>query len=189
MSEENTKKVDQPQENKEQPKELSFEEKFNELQAKYTEALKDLSLFKDSLDKQKKATDNASSEAAEWKKKYRDTLSDAERQAIEKQESEKALQEQLAQYKQKEQISNYKSKLLEVGYSVEIADIMSKELPSGMPDSFFANQKTFIEQQKAQAIADNIKNQPSLTAGTKPNPPQPEDAFMLAALKAAHINK
>ena len=185
MSEEITKKEEQQQE---QSKELSFEEKFNELQAKYNESIKERDLYKDSLEKQKKATDNASSEAAEWKKKYRETLSDAERQAIEKQESEKSLQEQLAQYKQKEQISNYKSKLLEVGYSAEIADIISKELPSGMPDSFFEKSKLFVEQQKAQAIADNLQKQPTITPGN-PTPPTPEDAFVKAALQAAHIKK
>ena len=176
------------EQDQEQTKELSFEEKFNELQAKYNESIKERDLYKDSLEKQKKATDNASSEAAEWKKKYRETLSDAERQAIEKQENEKSLQEQLAQYKAKEQISNYKSKLLEVGYSPEIAELMAKELPSGMPESFFQNQKTFVEQQKAKAIADNMTKQPSLTPGTKPQT-QPDDPFVKAALQAAHIKQ
>lgn len=167
--------------------ELTLEQKFSELQEKYNASVKERDLYKDSLEKQKKATDNASSEAAEWKKKYRDTLSDAERAAIEKQETEKSLQEQLAQYKAKEQISNYKSKLLEIGYSADIAEIMAKELPSGMPESFFEGQKAFIEQQKAKAISDNLQKQPSLTPGEKPKPAQPEDAFLAAALKAAHI--
>lgn len=188
MSEEN-KNLEQQQEQQEQVVEKTIEEKFNELQEKFNESIKERDLYKDSLEKQKKATDNASSEAAEWKKKYRETLSDAERQAIEKQENEKSLQEQLAQYKAKEQISNYKSKLLEVGLGADIADSMAKELPSGMPETFFENLKIFNEQQKAKAIADNMQKQPSLTPGLKPNPPQPEDAFMRAALQAAHLNK
>lgn len=181
------KKVNEQTETKTEP---TLEQQFNELKAKYEESIKEANLYKDSLEKQKKATDNASSEAAEWKKKYRDTLSDAERQAIEKQETEKSLQEQLAQYKAKEQISNYKAKLLEVGYSPEIAETMAKELPSGMPESFFVGQRAFIEEQKAKAIAENVTKQPTLTAGEAPKaPPTQEDAFVSAALRAANIKK
>lgn len=180
------KKVNEQQ--KEPKVELTLEEQFNELKAKYESSIKERDLYKDSLEKQKKATDNASSEAADWKKKYRDTLTDAEKKEIEKQETEKSLQEQLAQYKAKEQISTYKSKLLEIGYSAELADLVAKELPSGMPDSFFAGQKTFIEEQRAKAIAENMTKQPTLTPGTTPKPVQ-RDPFVEAALKAAHIKK
>ena len=45
----------------------------------------------EALNKQKKATDNASSDAAAWKKKYNATLSEAERAEAERQENERQL--------------------------------------------------------------------------------------------------
>lgn len=116
----------------------------------------------------KDATNNACSDASEWKKKFRATQTEAERQAAEQAELIARIQAENESYKAAERIANYKSKLMESGYDSETAASMASSLPDGISDDFFAQQKTFYENTKTRMTAEMLNKQPDLTPGTSP---------------------
>lgn len=131
----------------------------------------EIASLKDMLAKQKAATDNASKDASEWKKKYRDTQSDQERQASEIAEKQAQMEEQLKAYQTRERISNYQTQLVGVGYDVETAKIMAEALPEGIGTEFFETQKQFLANKTQEITAKAIQNQPPLATG-QPLTPQ-----------------
>ena len=126
------------------------------------------------LVKQKAATSNASTDAADWKRKYRETLDANERAKQEQADSLENLQKELASYKQKEKTSTYTAKLIGAGYDATTAATMAAALPEGLEDTFFEGQKAFLENQKKAYEAARMGGQPPLTGGKEPtsqNPP------------------
>lgn len=151
---------------------MEEEIKKEEVTIKSTQDLEnEIAALKDMLAKQKLATDNASKDASEWKKKYRDTQSDQERQASEIAERQAQMEAQLKDYQARERISNYQAQLVGVGYDVETAKIMAEALPEGIGTEFFETQKQFLANKTQEITAQAMKNQPPLASG-KPISPQ-----------------
>ena len=99
------------EENKDLPQEQTQEQTQGKSNVDY-EA--EIAKLQDALAKQKLATDNASKDASEWKKKYRDTQSDQERLASEQAEKQAQMEEQLRVYQTKDRISSYQTQLIRV---------------------------------------------------------------------------
>ena len=141
--------------------------------------------LQDALAKQKLATDNASKDASEWKKKFRDTQSDQERQASEIAERQAQMEAQLKDYQKRERISNYQTQLISVGYDVETAKVMAEALPEGIGAEFFETQKQFLANKTQQITANALQQQPSLSNGKPVDstelPDKDVDAFRRAA--------
>jgi len=142
----------------------------------------------DALRKQKAATDNASADASEWKKKYRDTQSEQERNAAEQAEKQAAMQAQLEEYQAKDRVNSYKAKLLEIGYDAESASKMASTLPAGISDDFFETQKQFMETRTKAIQAAALQVQPELKAGQPLQTNMLEDKDVAAFRKAAGLN-
>ena len=117
------------------------------------------------IEKLKQANTNASSDAADWKRKYRETLDEAERRKQEQEEAFSSMQTQLETYKTNERIATYTSKLIEAGFDTDTAKSMASVLPDGVGEEFFIGQKSFIENQKLKAKQETLNAQPSLTSG------------------------
>lgn len=129
---------------------------------KLTETIEAL---KAEVEKLKAANSNASSDAAEWKRKYRSTLDEAQRKEAERNDTLSEMKAQLEQYKVNERIATYTAKLIDAGYDTDTAKSMATALPDGIEDSFFSNQKSFLDNQKQKAKAESLNNQPTLTVG------------------------
>lgn len=125
------------------------------------------------LAKQKAATSNASSDAAEWKKKYRETLDEQTRTAQEQAEALENLRKENASYKEREKTANYTAKLMSAGYDADTASKMAVALPADLGDEFFASQKAFLDNQKKSYEAAKMGGQPGLSGGADPNPQTP----------------
>lgn len=145
----------------------------------------EIAQLQDMLAKQKLATDNASKDASEWKKKYRDTQSDQERQASEIAEKQAQMEAQLKDYQTRERISNYQTQLISVGYDVETAKIMAEALPEGIGADFFQKQKEFLDNKTQQITANALKEQPSLSNGKPVSSSDMPDKDVEAFRKAA----
>jgi len=115
--------------------------------------------------KLKEATDKACNEAANFKKALREKQTEQERAEAERAEKEAAIAAELEKYRNESRINSYKSKLIESGYDLETAAKMAVELPDGIKDEFFANQKAFIEAQKKTIEAELLNKQPGLSNG------------------------
>ena len=159
--------------------EMSAEDKVNALLGYEFEAPKDTKL-KDALSK-------ANSEAAEWKRKYRETQTEQERQAAELAEQQKSMQEQLENYRAKERISSYANKLMAAGVDSETADLMANSLPEGVSDDYFAAYKTFIDNKTKEIETAALQGQKGLSVGNPPPAKTDEDRIADIAMKAAGL--
>lgn len=114
----------------------------------------------------KKATSKACEDAAEWKRKYRATLDEAERVKQEQADRAAEMEAKLKAYEQRETAQAYANKLMSAGYTFEAATKMAEDLPIGIPDSFFEQQKAFLEAQKQAIKTEKINSQPNLPVGS-----------------------
>ena len=120
------------------------------------------------IDKLKKSNSEACSDAAEWKRKYRATLDEAERLKQEQAEELATLKQENATFRAEKRTSTYFEKLVDAGYTPETAKTMAASLPDGVEDSFFEQQKSFLSN-KTQEIKNQILNsQPGLSTGMPP---------------------
>lgn len=119
-------------------------------------------------DKLKQANTAASSDAADWKRKYRETLDEATRKEQERTERESETLRQLEEYKAKDRIATYQAKLMEAGYDLETASKMAADLPEGVPEAFFASQKEFLGKQEQAIKTKMLNSQAGLGVGMPP---------------------
>lgn len=117
------------------------------------------------IEKLKASVTNASADAANWKKQYRSTQDEVTRKEAERAEADEALKQELAALRTEKRISTYTAKLMEVGYDAQTATSMAMNLPEGISEDFFVQQKTFLESQKQKAKTELINNQPKLSSG------------------------
>ena len=114
------------------------------------------------------AITKASGDAAEWKRKYRETLDEATRKEQERTEREETIARELAEYKAKDRISTYTTKLVEAGYDLDTAKAMAADLPEGVADSFFSSQKDFLEKHTQTVKSQMLNSQPGPSVGMPP---------------------
>lgn len=120
------------------------------------------------IDKLKKSNSEACSDAAEWKRKYRATLDEAERAKQEQADKYADMERKLSEYEAKERVSTYFSKLVDAGYSTEAAKDMAAVLPPGVPDSYFESQKSFLAAKTQEIKTQTLNSQPGLSTGMPP---------------------
>lgn len=137
----------------------------------------------------KKIIEKSNADAAEWKRKYRDTLSAQEKEAAEKAEREKTIMAELEGYKQRERISTYTSQLMASGVDAETAKKMAELLPEGVSADFFTLAKENHEKTLNSASKNAINTQPTLTPGQQPKPMTQEEKLYHAFAQGAGIEQ
>lgn len=128
-----------------------------------------------SVGKLKAAVSRANSEAAEYKRQLREKQTEQERMAAEQEEQARLMKEQLAALQREKTISTYKASYLSLGYDEQLAELSATAITDGDMDTFFANQKVFLETQKQRLEAEALNRQPSLTPGSTLTPQQIEE--------------
>lgn len=135
------------------------------------------------LEKYKKLLTKANTEAADYKRKLNEKLSEQERAEAERAEAEKATQEELKLLRAEKRVSVYTTKLVEAGYDPATAKTMAQALPEGLGEDYFTSQKTFLENKTKEIEANALKKQPVLTGG-KPLDGQDVNAEKEAKLRS-----
>lgn len=166
--------------------EMSAEEKLNALLGYEFEAPKQDESAE--LTRVRNALNKASGEAAEYKRALREKQTEAERAEADRLERENALQEQLNAYKARERVSTYKAQYMSIGYDAVTAETLANATPEGMTDEFFAMQKTFIDQQKQNALSEALNRQPKPSVGTPPTTTDAEQAEMAKLRRSIGLN-
>lgn len=87
----------------------------------------------------KSVFDTTASEAAEWKRKYNSTLSEAEQARIASEEQTKKITDRLAELERNESISKTKDKYIASGFSVDLAQATAEAFVDGNMDVVLAN--------------------------------------------------
>ena len=135
------------------------------------------------IEKYKKLLTKANTEAADYKRKLNEKLSEQERAEAERAEAEKATQEELKQLRAEKRVSVYTTKLVEAGYDTATAKTMANSLPEGLGEDYFTSQKTFLENKTKEIEANALKKQPPLTGG------KPVDAQDVKSAEDAKLDK
>lgn len=113
----------------------------------------------------KSVLDKATTDAAEWKRKYNDTLSEAERQKQADEEARKATEDRLAELERKDKISTAKDQYIKSGFSAELAQATAEAFIDGKMDVVLLNVTKHASDIAAKAKDEALKGTPTPPAG------------------------
>ena len=115
--------------------------------------------------KLKRAMDKASSEAADYKKKYNATLSEQEKASIEKAEEQARRDERLAELERENSIHRFTESFLDLGYDKESAIAAATAQVDNDVDTLFKLQKKVIDNKVLAKEQELIKSIPRAKTG------------------------
>lgn len=142
--------------------ELSLEEKYQQLMVENA--------------KLKKAQEKAASEAADFKKKYNATLTDAQKAAQEKAEKEAEREERYNQLLRENEVNKLAKNFMKLGYPEERAEKAANAQYDNDTDTLFQIQSEVQADLLKQKEAEWLKNRPEVNTGAGDG--EPEDAFL-----------
>ena len=119
------------------------------------------------LERYKSAVSKANSEAADWKKKYNDQLSEEERKAAASAEEIENMKNELASLRRDKTVSEYTAKFLALGYEAALASDTAAAFADGDTTKVLANQQKFLEAHDKALKADLLKNGSTPPAGSE----------------------
>lgn len=150
-------------------------EKFNELTAdelrdyikgyEYEDNGKELSELKTQVQKLSKAKDDATSEAAEFKRQLREKQSEAERAEAERLEELTRLKTENEEFKRASLIGEYKAQALGMGYSEELAGRRAEAMANNDYKALAEVDKAFIVEHDKEIASTAMKNTPKPPTG------------------------
>ncbi len=125
----------------------------------------------------KRQVDKNSSEAAEYKKKYRETLSEQEQASLAKAEEQAKHEEEFESLKKQVRVNELTENFMDLGYSKDLARKAAMAQVESDTQTLLDVQKQFQEAQKMEWEADFLKNRPEINAGTGNAPTLTKEQF------------
>ena len=117
------------------------------------------------IEKLKRAQEKAASDAADWKKKYNATLTDAQKAAQEKAEKEAERQEQFDKLLKENTVNKLSKNFLKLGYPEDKAEEAANAQYDGDTETLFRIQSEVQESLIKQKEAEWLKSRPPVTTG------------------------
>lgn len=151
--------------------EMSAEDKVKALEEYEIEVPKDNTAEVNNL---KEALSKANSQAAEWKRQFREKQTEQERAEAERAEREKATEEELRTLRRDKTVSGYIAQCLSLGYSQELALKAAEAMADGKTAEIFECQQEFLEAKQREFEATALNKQPTLTVGSPPTAKEAE---------------
>ena len=145
--------------------EMSAEDKLKALEAYEFEAPKPST---DEAERLKAALSKANSEAAEWKRQFREKQTEQERTEAERAEREKAVEEELRGLRRDKAVSGYVANCLALGYDKDLALRAAEAMADNDAAAVLACQQDFLEAKKKELEAAALNKQPTITPGAPP---------------------
>lgn len=118
----------------------------------------------------KSVLDKATSEAAEWKRKYNSTLSEAEQARLSAEEAAKATNDRLAELERKDKISTAKDRYITSGFAPELALATATAFVDGNMDVVLDNVNKHAIAVATAAKDKALHDTPTPPASGNPNP-------------------
>lgn len=128
------------------------------------------------IEKLKRAQEKAASDAADWKKKYNATLTDAQKAAQEKAEKEAERQEQWDKIVKENTVNKLSKNFLKLGYPEDKAEEAANAQYEGDTDTLYKLQAEHEQDLIKQKEAEWLKSRPPVTTGTGDG--DADDAFL-----------
>lgn len=116
--------------------------------------------------KLKRQVDKASSEAAEWKKKYKASLDETEKASMEKAEAEAAKEEEINQLRRENTLNKVEKGYLALGWTGDEASRMAIAEVDGDFDNKAKIMAEVDARKKKEFETEFLKNRPELNVGT-----------------------
>ena len=117
------------------------------------------------VERLKGAVSKANSEAAGWKKKHNELLTEDERKKQEDADALANMKKELDELRKDKTISEFKAKLIAQGYDEALASDTAQAMADGDTAKVFANQGKFLEDYAKKVEADAMKKPPKPPAG------------------------
>lgn len=149
--------------------EMTADEKLAALEAFEFEAPKDAN---DEVTKLKTALSKANSDAAEWKRQFREKQTEAERAEAERAEREKAVEEELRGLRRDKTVSGFVAQCLALGYDKDLALRAAEAMADNDAATILACQQDFLAAKQKELEATALNKQPGLTSGAPPTAQQ-----------------
>lgn len=103
----------------------------------------------------------ATSEAAEYKRRYTNTLSEAEKAQAEREERDKAIQEELTALRRDKEVARFNTSLIGNQVSAETASVLSEAVADGNKDAIIEAIGSLVAELKKVYKIDSIHNAPT----------------------------
>ena len=128
--------------------------------------------------KLKRAQEKAASEAAEYKKKWKESLSVQEQASMEKAEKEAAEAERVKMLERKVAVSEYTENYLDLGYPKELAKKAAEAQADSDNDTLLEIQKQVQEISRKKWEEEFLKSRPEIVTGAGEGNSDDEDPFL-----------
>lgn len=116
----------------------------------------------------KTALSKANSDAAEWKRQFREKQTEQERAEAERAEREKAVEDELRTLRRDKTVSGYVAQYLALGYAKELALKAAEATADNDAATIMSCQQEYLEAKTKELEAAALNKQPTLTPGTPP---------------------
>lgn len=128
----------------------------------------------DEVNKLKTALSKANSEAADWKRQFREKQTEQERAEAERKEREQATEEELRTLRREKTVSGHVANCLALGYDKDLALRAAEAMADSNAAEIIECQRIFLETKKKEYEANALNKQPTLTTGSPPTSQQAE---------------
>lgn len=122
----------------------------------------------DEVTKLKTALSKANSDAAEWKRQFREKQTEAERAEAERKEREAAVEDELRTLRRDKSVSGYVAQYLALGYTQELALKAAEATADNDAATIMSCQQEYIAAKTKELEAAALNKQPTLTPGAPP---------------------
>ena len=118
--------------------------------------------------KLKTALSKANSDAAEWKRQFREKQTEAERAEADRKEREQAVEDELRTLRRDKTVSGYVANCLALGYTQDLALRAAEAMADNDAAEIMKCQQEFLDAKTKEIEANALNKQPSLTTGAPP---------------------
>ena len=122
----------------------------------------------DEVTKLKTALSKANSDAAEWKRQFREKQTEQERTEAERKEREAAVEEELRTLRRDKTVSGYVANCLALGYTQDLALRAAEAMADNNAAEIMKCQQEFLDAKTKEIEANALNRQPTLTSGAPP---------------------
>lgn len=120
------------------------------------------------INKLKASLSKANSDAAEWKRQFREKQTEAERAEAERKEREQAVEEELRMLRRDKTIAGYVNSCLALGYDKELAQRAATAMADNDAAEIMACQQEFLAVKQKELEMAALNKQPTLSVGAPP---------------------
>ena len=145
-----------------------------------TEQIKNL---QSQLEKSKQAYNTASSDAADWKRKFRDTQDEATRKEADRNEEMENLKRKVAEFEKQTVVATNKAAYIAMGYPEDLASKKAQFLADNDIENAMKVERDFIEYHDKAIKSESLRNMTTPASGFASNATITKDQFKNMSLR------